>query len=329
MALHLSIRDRWRIVSLNLDQARSVRQIARLIPCSIQTVYSILDLFEETNDVVERNGRGRHTLFSANEFHTLRQILYRYPNDTSSNIAHRLFQRTGLYVSSRTIRRHRSSLGFRPVHARTQPLINTRHAQQRLDFCLLHAAAPWNNIIFSDEKAFEVDVSGLVYWIPYGRPRPIHFQSQVQFRVAIFGAVWYDGRSVSVVIGGRTNTTTYVEYLQAALNPHLRRLRGYHFIHDRPTWAHTTLAHDWLRSKHIRCMDNYPAVSPDLNAVESVWSWMNRCVQRNHPSSQQHLEFLVRQAWNTIAQNVIRGYINHLPTICNQIITNRGWESRG
>ncbi|CAF4655084.1 unnamed protein product, partial [Rotaria sp. Silwood2] len=23
-------------------------------------------------------------------------------------------------------------------------------------------------------------------------------------------------------------------------------------------------------------MDTYPPVSPDLNAVESVWSWMNR-----------------------------------------------------
>ncbi len=89
----------------------------------------------------------------------------------------------------------------------------------------------------SDEKAFEVDVSGLVYWIPYGRPQPMHIQSQVRFRVAIFGAVWYDARSVLVVIGGWTNTTTYVEYLQAALGPHLRRLPGYYLIYDGPTWA--------------------------------------------------------------------------------------------
>ncbi len=79
--------------------------------------------------------------------------------------------------------------------------------------------------------------------------------------------MWYDGRSVLVVIGGRTQTTTYVEYLQAALNPHRRRLRGYYFIHDHPTWAHTALAHDWLWSKLIRCMENYRAVSPDLNAI--------------------------------------------------------------
>ena len=76
-------------------------------------------------------------------------------------------------------------------------------------------------------------------------------------------------------------------------------------------------------------MDNYLSVSPDLNAVESVWSWMNRYVQRNHPHSQQHLERLVEQAWNTIPQNVIRGYINNIPNICNQIIANNGWENTG
>ncbi|CAF1580976.1 unnamed protein product, partial [Rotaria sordida] len=103
----------------------------------------------------------------------------------------------------------------------------------------------------------------------FGRPRPTHLQSQVQYRVVIFGAVWYDGRSNLVFINNRTNTTTYVQYLEAALAPHLRHLRQYYFIHDRPTWAHTPLAHDWLRNNRIRCMDDYPPLSPGLNAVES------------------------------------------------------------
>ncbi|CAF1010047.1 unnamed protein product, partial [Didymodactylos carnosus] len=155
------------------------------------------------------------------------------------------------------------------------------------------------------------------YWLLHVRPQPTHFQSQVQFRVAAFGAVWYNGRSNLVFIRGRTNTTTYVRHLQAALNTHLRLLREYYLIHDRPTRAHTALADDWLLSNAIRCVDNYPAVSPDLNVVESVLSWMNRYVQRNHRNSQQRLERLVQQAWNALPQAVIRGYINHVPNICN------------
>ncbi|CAF5076180.1 unnamed protein product, partial [Rotaria sp. Silwood1] len=240
-------------------------EVARRIPCSIQTVYNILQLFQETNDVIERNGRGRLRILNNDQVNTLRQLLYQYPTDTSSSIADRLLRRTGLGINPRTIQNYRSSLGFRPVHART---------------------AHWDNVIFSDEKTFEVDISGVVYWIPATLSRPTHFQNQIQFRVVIFEAIWFDGRSNLVFIHGRTNTRTYVGYLQAAFRSYLRQLSGYYFIHDRPTWAHTVLAHDWSRRKRIRCMDNFPAVSPDLNAIESVWSWMNRYIQRNHPNSQ-------------------------------------------
>ncbi len=74
-------------------------------------------------------------------------------------------------------------------------------------------------------------------------------------------------------------------------------------------------------------MDDYPPVSPDINAVESVWSWMNRYVQRNHPNSLQRLKLLVEQAWYAISQNVIRGYIDNMSNICDQIIANHDWDS--
>jgi hypothetical protein len=56
---------------------------------------------------------------------------------------------------------------------------------------------------------------------------------------------------------------------------------------------------------------------------------MNRYVQRNHPNSQQRLELLVEQAWYAIPQNVIRGYIDNMSNICDQIIADHGWDSRG
>ena len=30
--------------------------------------------------------------------------------------------------------------------------------------------------------------------------------------------------------------------------------------------------YDWLTNNHIRCMDTYPSASPDLDAIESVWT---------------------------------------------------------
>ncbi|CAF1399982.1 unnamed protein product [Rotaria sordida] len=76
-------------------------------------------LFQETNDVMERTGRGRLHMLNNDEIHTLQQILYRYPTVTSSSIADRLLQRISLRINPRTIRNYRLSLGFRAVHARS------------------------------------------------------------------------------------------------------------------------------------------------------------------------------------------------------------------
>ncbi len=100
MTGHLIIGDRWRVVSLRQDQGISCPRIARIINCSVQTVYNILELFYETNDVVERQGRGGTKTLSDIEIYTLRQILYRYPHETSTQINNRFYRRTGSFVTS-------------------------------------------------------------------------------------------------------------------------------------------------------------------------------------------------------------------------------------
>jgi hypothetical protein len=243
MSGHLSIRDRWRIISLRFDQNISPRQISRIVYCTIPTVYNILRLFNETNDVIEREGRGGGRVLTNDEVYALRQLFYRYPHETSRQINNRFFRRTGRFVTSRTIRNYRVQLGFRAVHARIQPLMNQRHADYRLLFCRRHIDDNWHRIIFADEKMFEVDISGVVYWIPYDRPRPTTFRSQVKYQIPVFAAIWYNNRSNLIFIRGRTNTLTFVEYLEHALRSRRRLIRNYYFIHDRPTWAHTYTAH--------------------------------------------------------------------------------------
>jgi len=58
MSAHLSVGERWRVISMKLDQGMSASHIASVINCSTQTVYNILDLFLETIDMIERKGRG-------------------------------------------------------------------------------------------------------------------------------------------------------------------------------------------------------------------------------------------------------------------------------
>ncbi|CAF1117281.1 unnamed protein product [Rotaria sp. Silwood1] len=82
MITHLTVGERWRIISLRFDQGISPNQITRMINCPLQSVFSILRLYRKTNNVLEREGRGRLNALNDDEIRVLRQLLYRYPNHT-------------------------------------------------------------------------------------------------------------------------------------------------------------------------------------------------------------------------------------------------------
>ena len=59
--------------------------------CSIQTTFSVLRLYRETNNIIQREGRGRLNASNDDQIRVLRQLLYRYPNMTSSNMNSRFY----------------------------------------------------------------------------------------------------------------------------------------------------------------------------------------------------------------------------------------------
>ncbi|CAF1130987.1 unnamed protein product [Adineta ricciae] len=326
MAEHLSIRQRWTVITLHQDSHLSLRTIASRVNCSFSTVRNIIQLYEETHDVIERQGRGRRRLIDGPVRRYFRQIMSQHPTDTSFSIANRLQQHSGVTVSARTIREACRNENFHPVHARAHWQINEHQAARCFQYCYTHRLNNWRQVIFTDEKKFQVDQAGFVYWVPIGAPRPRTFVGQVKYQVTVFGAIWFNQRSHLVFIQGSSNSTTYLQQVQLALGNYQQRLHGYSFIHDRTTWSNSIMVHDWLASFGIDCMDDYPSVSPELNPIESVWGWMNRYVQSRHPRSQRHLEVLVRQAWQEIPIITIRVYIQHVRTIIQMIIAAQGWD---
>lgn len=187
---------------------------------------------------------GNGNSLTIEERNILRNFFYKHPTDASSRIQHRFFQAVGRSVTSWTVKNYRRCFGFHPVHARTQPLLKRDHAQQRLTFSVNHVNYDWSRVIFSNEIFFEVDSSGIVHWIPYGRTQLTSFTSQVKYRIAVFGAVWYNRKSDLIFIRDATNTERFVNYLKDALHSHRRSIKNYYFIHDHLKWAHTTLSHD-------------------------------------------------------------------------------------
>ena len=136
MSAYLRVGEHWRVISMIFDQGMSTFRITSIITCSIQIVYNILNLFLETDDVLERRSRGGQNLLTVSEHHTLRQLFYRYSNETSAGINNRFRRRTGCPTSLRSIRNYRRSRRFHLIHAKNTTTHKSRLYSTKIIFSI-------------------------------------------------------------------------------------------------------------------------------------------------------------------------------------------------
>ena len=65
---------------------------------------------------------------------------------------------------------------------------------------------------------------------------------------------------------------------------------------------------------------HWPAFSPDLNPIESVWHIMNNYLQDNF----DRLRAAVKRAWDIFGQEEFRELIESMPARCQAVIEANG-----
>ena len=79
-----------------------------------------------------------------------------------------------------------------------------------------------------------------------------------------------------------------------------------------------------LRRKHVQAMDDWPAKSPDLNVIETVWAWLRQDVAARGPYGEAQLEQFVKEAFYGYQQERLDALVAGFSERCTRCEAAKG-----
>lgn len=199
---------------------------------------------------------------------------------------------------------------FKCRTAETQTKLSEEHKINRIAFCQM--ALEWddarlNSIIFSDEKVFCSDVKWRKkVFRPYNMRYDPHYvmteNMSGRITAGYWGAIDINGPVTDLVkINGRLNSIQYMRIIRNHIIPLLRNPRGIFMQDNSP--VHTAGCVMGLLSRQAFETMAWPPMSPDLNPIENVWSYLIRDWPNMERRTEDALDELVQRRWNELRNN--------------------------
>ena len=210
---------------------------------------------------------------------------------TTEDTARRTPGLANVRISDQTVRRRLRESGLRARRPMAGPTPKQRHRTDRLGWA--RARRRWRihtrqHIFFSISLRFS-DGRYCVY-----RMNGERFTDQCDRfgggSVMVWAGIYHDGRTQLKIVQGTLNAVKYRDdILDPIVLPFLQHRNFYHvFQHDNARCHVARVCQDFLNQNHIRVLP-WPALSPDLSAIEHVWDELGRCVRhrQNPPETLQ------------------------------------------
>lgn len=257
---------------------------------------------------------------------------------TTAVEAHAALHRSGIDVSTTTVKRTLRSMGFRAKPKAKKPFLTARHRKARYEWALAHkdwTQDDWKRVVFSDETKINVWGSdGCRYcWKRPGDPiQPHHLDLTVKHgggSLMMWGCMTYSGIGYGCEIEGIMKAEDYCHILATTFTETLEFWgldKGDVIFQQDNDPKHTSkLAKEWLAREGIRVLP-WPAQSPDLNPIEHLWRHLKLKLAGYELRARGVHELWSRcdREWNSITPEVCRKYIDSMPARVKAVLKAKG-----
>lgn len=213
-----------------------------------------------------------------------------------------------------------------------KPKLLPRHKTARINFAEKYKFfnEEWYHIIFSDEKKFNMDGPDgcQKYWRDLREPRQNRYSRNFQGgSLMTWAGFGYKGKTPICFISHKMDAKLYVDLLDNVLINFSDDIYGetWTFQQDNAAIHTAKYTKEFFESRKIPLLQ-WPAISPDLNPMENLWSILSQQVYRNGRqfNNLKDLKKAIQEEWDKIDISVLQSLINSMPRRLNDVIINNG-----
>ena len=133
----------------------------------------------------------------------------------------------------------------------------------------------------------------------------------------------------------KLNSEGYLQILKKHLPPKTRsqycpkgKEDDWAFLQDNATCHKTHEVMDYLEREAPYYVRNYPALSPDFNIIEDVWSQMNEELNKYKITNLTSLKSHLKKIWNKISWETVYKSVNSMPNRLQECINLHGERTK-
>jgi transposase len=287
-----------------------------------------------------RSGRPRSIDTKAE--HELKQIVKKCKRASVPLLNEKFREKTGIQVSDRTLIKYLHKIGFHSCIPVAKPLLSSQQRENRLNWCLERkewSVRKWANVIWSDESRFTIfktDGPGRIWRTPGTRFNIENLIPSVKHGgggLMVWGCFSGKGLGPLVKIEGKMDRLSYIKILEKHLLPYISTKfneKGYMFQQDNAPVHTARDVGEWITTKKIKTLPDWPSQSPDLNPIEHLWSELERRIRNRskHPKNIRELEIALQNEWAQIPEHVYIGLVKSMPRRVEACIAKNGWPTK-
>jgi transposase len=322
-------------ILLKLAEGKSCRSIAHSCHVSHGTVSNLRPLVPSPPPC---NHGGRPSKLTSHD----RCRIARLVTSAKADNAIQVKRLSGLDVHPQTIRNALKKEGMVSAGKVKKPLLRKKHRKARMGFCYRnkdYTPDDWKRHLFSDETKINRLGSDGKVWVWKKKGAALADQHCIPTvkggggSVMVWGSFSSQGVGDIHLVQGNMDGDQFTRILDHRLFSSARRcgLRRGDFVFQQDNDPkHTSgLAQEWLEDHNVETMV-WPAQSPDLNPIETLWALIKRRLNNYEraPTSIHDLWKRVEMEWYKITPEECRKQVETMPRRIRDCLKAKGGPTK-